>query len=1000
MRRAPALLAVAVLALLVPALFGGGVVAPGGESHLLAGPPAESHPALPSPSSDAWPTFGGNPDRAGYTLSDGPNSSYTAWEVQLSGNPGLHLRTSVAINGSLLVVADDLGDVYALNLTDSGARRWVSSVGPVPTAPSIDGDLVLFGDAYGAVTALRAVNGSVAWTRSVGAAVAGSVAVENGSVLYDTYSGLAGALRESDGVPVWSRSLGGPLTGAPAFDGTNEYVVGSNGTIYALDPSTGTPRWSASTGGLVRAGVVAADGLVFVVGFHGTVFAYGAAGTGLRWSFDEVGHARAGYSESPVAVDPTTAYLTNDAGGRYAIDVANGTLRWNSSTPYPYETGYNITEAPVITPHGLYLVDALEELDRIDPSTGAPRWSLPLATSVYASPAVVDGGLALGDDDDILQWVASPGGLTTYPVHGEVRALNGTPLSGVGLTFDPGPLVVTNASGGFEANLTVGSHTVFVDAAGFVPVHTSLTVSGPTNLTYVLVPVTLYPVAGRVLDAGSDHPLAGVRVHLFATDGSETSATTGADGSFVIQGPNGSDYLTADPPSGYEGVQSHVLVQGTGVDGVLLALPPVALVGAGSGLSAGAAVWGLPLLAVAVAGLTTGYWAAVERRRALGLGGQVLSRFGRFVVMRLLLVPVQAAILLAVLFIFGSFLPTAAKAGSTPCSLSGGWCSAGSWSDPLSVIVSFFGGWWTFIVNIATGNWGTASFGANTEPTWQYIQWWLPPSVELAIFALAISALIAYPVGLRAGWKPDGALDYGVRGASLLALLLPSFLIIILLLGFSYNGFSNALGDTPYGVLPNTQWWDAHGGNPPHWIGEGANTLPTGLPLVDGLVHGAWAFELVVLVKTLFQALVIALVYVAIFLRFARHAVVERAQSMPILAARSRGVPESTLLWRHAGREVLPVYILVFGITLPVYIGTQALAEALFSDVGLGRVLIAEMTHVAKSGFGFASTAATNSGGNLYQVTIFLLLLAVLVGSLLSDIAANYLDPRLYRSGR
>lgn len=153
------------------------------------------------------------------------------------------------------------------------------------------------------------------------------------------------------------------------------------------------------------------------------------------------------------------------------------------------------------------------------------------------------------------------------------------------------------------------------------------------------------------------------------------------------------------------------------------------------------------------------------------------------------------------------------------------------------------------------------------------------------------------------------------------------------------------------------------------------------------------------LVKTLLQAGIIALVYVGIFLRFARHAVVERAQSMPILAARARGVPERTLLWRHAGREVIPVYFLIFGITLPMYIGTQAVVEALFSDVGLGRVLIVEMLNIQQSGFGFASTAH-NPTGNLYQVTIFLLLIIVLLASLCSDVLTHYLDPRLQRGGR
>ena len=251
---------------------------------------------------------------------------------------------------------------------------------------------------------------------------------------------------------------------------------------------------------------------------------------------------------------------------------------------------------------------------------------------------------------------------------------------------------------------------------------------------------------------------------------------------------------------------------------------------------------------------------------------------------------------------------------------------------------------------------------------------------------------------MRAGWRPDGWFDQGARLGGLLILLLPTFLLVVLALSGLYQGFVDRLGDTPYGILPTTVWFNDHGGQP-SWIGIAANTGPTGLPLVDAVGHGAWSIAEIVLVKTLLQAAIIAFVYVGIFLRFARHAIVERAQSMPILAARARGVPEHTLLWRHAGREVIPVYFLIFGITLPMYIGTQAVVEALFSDVGLGRVLIVEMLRIQQSGFGFASTAQGPTG-NLYQVTIFLLLLIVLIASLCSDILTHYLDPRLQRGGR
>ncbi|MCI4360825.1 MAG: ABC transporter permease subunit, partial [Thermoplasmata archaeon] len=171
-------------------------------------------------------------------------------------------------------------------------------------------------------------------------------------------------------------------------------------------------------------------------------------------------------------------------------------------------------------------------------------------------------------------------------------------------------------------------------------------------------------------------------------------------------------------------------------------------------------------------------------------------------------------------------------------------------------------------------------------------------------------------------------------------------------------------------------------------------------PLVDGAIHGDWVLFDIVLVKTLWQAAAIAVVYVSIYLRFVRHAVTEAFREPNIVAARARGIPESTILWRHTGRRVLPMLVLVFGLTLPLYIGTQALVEAIAQDNGIGTLLIDQMSHTLQSGFGFRAVSPGQTPESFYQVTIFLLVLVVLSGELVADILARYLDPRLLRSAR
>jgi ABC-type dipeptide/oligopeptide/nickel transport system permease component len=510
-----------------------------------------------------------------------------------------------------------------------------------------------------------------------------------------------------------------------------------------------------------------------------------------------------------------------------------------------------------------------------------------------------------------------------------------------------------------------------------------------------------FEVSGAVVDAYSGAPLVHLPVLAETASASGTvlrfNTTTDAAGAFVFYVPAGSLAVSVSD-NGYAGESVQIEVSGP-VHGLLFRLTPTALLDRLSGQAAWAPIAGLlvgvPVLAGALVAVR------IRQRRAAGLSTRLLSSFGRFVVERLLLLPVQLLGLLMILYIFGTFLPALARANLTGClQNSQGACAACDPSAFTCQIKVFGFGFYAFAKAIFTGNWGLASIGNLRLPAVDFVQWWLPYSLELAVVALALSLAIGFPLGLAAGWRSEGPLDRGLRGTSLTLLLVPTFLVVLFVLILIYTGWIAQFGDTPYGLVPSSSWYLAHGGFQHSWITDTGQTMPTGFPLIDALYHGDWGFFVVAGAKTLLQALVISLIYVAIFFRYARSAVTDAARSEAIRAARARGVPEGSLQWRHTGRRVLPVYLLTFGMTLPAYLGTQAVVEALFQDTpGFGTILFAEMTQVGETGFGFGHLGHI-SYGNLYQVTIFLLALLLLVGHICSDILARYLDPTLSEEAR
>jgi ABC-type dipeptide/oligopeptide/nickel transport system permease component len=593
------------------------------------------------------------------------------------------------------------------------------------------------------------------------------------------------------------------------------------------------------------------------------------------------------------------------------------------------------------------------------------------------------------------------GSSPSYPIEGLVENRAGAPVANASIVgLSPFfPAVATNASGEFNLSLTRGVYSLFVAASGYYFLYANLSVSSPiSGVVYVLAQVPTYPLSGHVVDGWSGDGIGGVRLDLseFAPSFFYLSSTqTAPDGSFVVPAPNGTLAILAVPGPGYENLSVSVVVMGTPVAGVRITLAPTQ-----TGLTT-QDPYSLVLVSIPVilGVLATARWLEARRQRLrLGLPPRVFSPTARYIALRGALIPFQLAATLIVLYVFGAYLPAVAYARGT-----GELCSAlnlGCNLQQFFFASSLGPGLFPFLSQLFTLQWGTVHYGKLVEPASQLFAWWLPNSLELAVIALGISFLLAYPVGLWAGWKAGGPFDGATRVVSLVGLLLPSLLVTLLVLAALFTPFTNFVGDTPSGFLPSSIWWEAHNSNglpTVPWIGIGSNTSPTGFPLIDAALNGAWAAEFVILMKTLLQAVVIAIIYTAIFLRYARHAVTAATRETHVTATRARGVPESTILWHHAGRRVIPIYLLTFAITLPVYLGTQAVVEVLFNDPGVGTLFILEMSQLTQA-------TTTPSGVTVFmgfstaiidEVGIFFLVIIILVAGIATEVLARYFDPRL-----
>lgn len=205
-------------------------------------------------------------------------------------------RTGVTVEGSTAYVGDDLGTIYAIDLT-KGTIEWRGAVGAIPAAPvAVAGDLVVLtvpGNAQQrpAVVALKTADGTQAW-RYEGEGL--GVVISGAAIAGDTvYAGFADnslrALNLTDGSLRWRGRLNAAInpTGSPAITDDAIYALDLFGQISRFDPATGDRVWDYAINEPVFRGapVVAGDRVLAATG-KGRLVAIDPASGHAVWESD------------------------------------------------------------------------------------------------------------------------------------------------------------------------------------------------------------------------------------------------------------------------------------------------------------------------------------------------------------------------------------------------------------------------------------------------------------------------------------------------------------------------------------------------------------------------------------------------------------------------------------------------------------------------------------------------------------------------------------------
>jgi len=244
-----------------------------------------------------------------------------------------------------------------------------------------------------------------------------------------------------------------------------------------------------------------------------------------------------------------------------------------------------------------------------------------------------------------------------------------------------------------------------------------------------------------------------------------------------------------------------------------------------------------------------------------------------------------------------------------------------------------------FLVQLGDYFWNLISKGSlgtsftQHKPVWDLIGERFMTTFILGISSAVLSTVIGIPLGILAAVKQNSAFDYGATILAVIMAALPPFWVCLMLMLV----FSVQLGWTP----------------------------------VTGIK--TWTGYILPVIST-------AMMPVAMNMRMTRSSMLEVIRQDYIRTARAKGVPEKTVIWKHALNNALIPVITVVGMNVGMSLTGSVIAETIFNIPGLGLLM----------------SQAINSRDTI-TVTGCVLLCAFIISfmNLITDIVYAVVDPRI-----
>jgi len=251
--------------------------------------------------------------------------------------------------------------------------------------------------------------------------------------------------------------------------------------------------------------------------------------------------------------------------------------------------------------------------------------------------------------------------------------------------------------------------------------------------------------------------------------------------------------------------------------------------------------------------------------------------------------------------------------------------------------------YFTWISNVLHGNMGTSFISQSSVAG--TIRAALPIDLELMFLSQILAFATAIPLAMRSARKPDGPVDRILGASSFTLLSVPPFIIIVLMVLFI--------------------------------------SIKLGIPHTGPSSYVTFSSDWIVNLESLaLPAITLAVGSFVVYYRVLRSDLIATLQEEFITMARSKGISQRRIMWRHAFRPSSVALLGSAGVNIGGLLAGGFVVQYLLAIPGLGYTLI---------------TAINMSDYLLVQGIVLVVSVGVVLINFIFDFIINIVDPRISR---